>query len=1328
MPCSGSPEGHHCSIDNKKAEILLPTEELLISCDPCPAGYYCKRDTFQFPALEQRLTGAGTALQAVAPEKCPDGVKAFPDITLSWKLMTYCPAGNDRSGTGGTQRLTDLLSAGFFSFIICPAGYICDNVTHAALCPEGHYCSAGANASKPCSKASACPAGSSKDTSTQYDTLLGSLGAMIVCLFFLLELAAYANKALTTRRTARQMKLIAEYQGRRRKWKQSIKRTYALRAGTRSSGRRKKAGSSGGSSSGRGSRWKMAMDKVSKRQSGNVETSASLTRSGSLNAMTRAGSLNAMTRSNSLNAMMPPASLTRSSSLKQRSLSFVYGNVDGRRRSMPSSPEKEVLLDTEKAKGITFVRWVIRGLDFHIGKAHVLKDLHARLHEGQLVGLMGESGSGKSTLLNILGGRAGYGEISSNVPARTGSGSAGGGHPEVKCPVQLNGEPFDAQKVKELVGFVPQGHIVSKELTVYENLLYASQSRAEKTMSKQRRERLVESALDLLGLQACRNFVCDPSIGERLSGGQMRRIGIGIELVGDTPIMLLDEPTSALDAVNTRLVVAALKDLANRGVLVVASLHQPRESVFHMLDILLLLRQGKLAYGGSREDAEVFFSEMGYRNMQQMNPADYYIEVCFGMVPRTRTDGQTIQDDDSSTGSHDIQPDEVDDGPERKLAERWLLVAKWSQEQEARILKDVEKAAGLNAGLKAGRLHTLRKLLSAALLDVLPGNQLAQRSVGTSYGSALMGVVDAAMQQVSIASKTRFTKVVEYHHWLNKETAEQLNDGEGSRAPLEENSLDPGSSSAHEPNDTGAPAVEAPNSEPAALSEYLMHLRAARPQKKDMWDERYGNMLSRKLGVAVWFKASARAERRMAESQAHSPTTQLWQRLHRVAADVTSGTPGGAGRPRSSSARFVRGLRRSHSARDSHSQHSARESHSQHSPREPDNVQGVFRDRMSRTRRNRAESESALPPAGVVMVDPEQGYGRHRATSETNIEPQRTDAPTLSARGRATSDAAVDRSRSGRARPVSTSSMEGGTRATRGVSIDGRARADSRRVDFQSGFLAASQLSQLLASTRGGQADELSALPPTYADIVYEIEHWTMPVYEMPGWRQHFSVCLKRALKKLIRKRKTIVYQKMFALLILASIAGLVFSTLKDDGNLQPVLYMLANVLYATVIATGTIDVLGDRGERELLAHEAASGMRPSAEALARLLLDFFVLLPMAPMYSLPLVALGNNMKITAAQTIYLYSKVGWAASTIGYTMSLLVPANSTLVTAALTLLLFGFFSGILMGPPEAVKWLFWANRARLIHRDPRTRLDRMPPPCKCCLHAHPPRRWMRVC
>lgn len=136
-------------------------------------------------------------------------------------------------------------------------------------------------------------------------------------------------------------------------------------------------------------------------------------------------------------------------------------------------------------------------------------------------------------------------------------------------------------------------------------------------------QRLIEMALEVLGLQECRGYVCDPALGERLSGGQMRRIGIGIELVCDPPIMLLDEPTSALDAVNTRLVVSALKSLTERGVLVIASLHQPRQSVYNMFDKLWLMRKGELAYGGPVTTGAAYFAFLGYP-LPEGNPADFF--------------------------------------------------------------------------------------------------------------------------------------------------------------------------------------------------------------------------------------------------------------------------------------------------------------------------------------------------------------------------------------------------------------------------------------------------------------------------------------------------------------------------------------------------------------------------------------------------------------------------------------------------------------------------------------------------------------------------------
>lgn len=166
-------------------------------------------------------------------------------------------------------------------------------------------------------------------------------------------------------------------------------------------------------------------------------------------------------------------------------------------------------------------------------------------------------------------------------------------------------------------------------------LLYTAMLRLDPAVSAAERCELVQQTLDLLGLTKCAHYSCDKASKQKLSGGQMRRVGIGAELVTRPSILMLDEPTSALDAVNTRLVVEALRMLANRGILVVASLHQPRFSVYQMLDALLILRSGELIYGGTRAEALPYLALYGYVPAEGENPADFYIEVAFGFIAST---------------------------------------------------------------------------------------------------------------------------------------------------------------------------------------------------------------------------------------------------------------------------------------------------------------------------------------------------------------------------------------------------------------------------------------------------------------------------------------------------------------------------------------------------------------------------------------------------------------------------------------------------------------------------------------------------------------------
>ena len=83
-----------------------------------------------------------------------------------------------------------------------------------------------------------------------------------------------------------------------------------------------------------------------------------------------------------------------------------------------------------------------------------------------------------------------------------------------------------------------------------------------------------------------------------VSGGERKRVNIGVELIKDPNILFLDEPTSGLDSFQALSVIAAIKVLTRNGRTVVGSLHQPRSAIFAMFDQLHLLSEGKTVYFG----------------------------------------------------------------------------------------------------------------------------------------------------------------------------------------------------------------------------------------------------------------------------------------------------------------------------------------------------------------------------------------------------------------------------------------------------------------------------------------------------------------------------------------------------------------------------------------------------------------------------------------------------------------------------------------------------------------------------------------------------------
>lgn len=189
-----------------------------------------------------------------------------------------------------------------------------------------------------------------------------------------------------------------------------------------------------------------------------------------------------------------------------------------------------------------------------------------------MVAVMGPSGAGKTTFLNALTGRVYYADTTGDV--------------------RVNGQNVTIESLKNNVGFVPQDDIVHGDLTVRENLHYSACLRLPEGTSPQRRDDIVNNIIIALGMTHIADSIVGGVEKRGISGGQRKRVNIGLELVATPSLVFLDEPTSGLDASAATELVTCLSNLCRFGYSCIAVIHQPRVSVFTMFDDVLFLGVG----------------------------------------------------------------------------------------------------------------------------------------------------------------------------------------------------------------------------------------------------------------------------------------------------------------------------------------------------------------------------------------------------------------------------------------------------------------------------------------------------------------------------------------------------------------------------------------------------------------------------------------------------------------------------------------------------------------------------------------------------------------
>ncbi|WP_292389272.1 ATP-binding cassette domain-containing protein [Methanosarcina sp. UBA5] len=201
-----------------------------------------------------------------------------------------------------------------------------------------------------------------------------------------------------------------------------------------------------------------------------------------------------------------------------------------------------------------------------------LRDVNLRIEKGEFVGILGEKGAGKSTLTKLFNGV---------LKPETGT-------------VRVDGLDPSLREAKRRIGMVFQqaaDQLFCK--TVYEEIAFGLLNFGH---SKKETEERVYEAIEAVSLDQT-ELSRDPF---SLSGGEMQRVALASALALRPDYLVLDEPITGLDPSGKKEILETLKRIKEKGTAVVTVTHNLK-GFFPLLERIVLIREGRIAFQGSRE-------------------------------------------------------------------------------------------------------------------------------------------------------------------------------------------------------------------------------------------------------------------------------------------------------------------------------------------------------------------------------------------------------------------------------------------------------------------------------------------------------------------------------------------------------------------------------------------------------------------------------------------------------------------------------------------------------------------------------------------------------